>query len=359
MRFPWIVEDKLSAQAQDNYRIRFSRTPWDRSVRENVWRRHQHQDNQAKSGWQPGEERRRLLHFRDKYELIGDAFCLSEVYLFLHIKAPQAELAKYVDKVKWTEYGDLRLTLEMLNESAGYASMNMRIFNKQVSEVTLNRPWVLLNTGIRKVLPAGNPTRIAMEDLRSFCPAQVELGCGPSVEAGIPPLNYFHKLFSLHKDGRFVFKAEDDTFLEVLEDPEAWYKRAVHMQRQCLMAEPTPFYHHLKALHNQGHIVGPVLTNNFDGLPLSVGLEEHPLRQYDDKGVYPPIEFHPQARSLFVIGSHADRRKCQAHARAQGLRIVYIDPEGYDTDQGFCHYPLESPQDEDYIVNARACELRL
>ena len=145
-------------------------------------------------------------------------------------------------------------------------------------------------------------------------------------------------------------KAEDDDFLDFFANPDAWYDKSVFMHKQCLNAVPTPFYHKLKALHDAGSIVGPIINNNFDGLPLSVGLEELPLRKYDETGLYPPIEFHPAAKSLFVIGAHADRRKCQYHARNKGLKIVHIDPEGYDDNGQFIPYPLEAPQDEDFIL---------
>lgn len=127
------------------------------------------------------------------------------------------------------------------------------------------------------------------------------------------------------------------------------------MHSACLLANPTLFYKVLAELHNRGSIVGPVFTNNFDGLCLGIGLEEYCLRQYDTIGVYPPVFFHPQAKSLIVIGSHADRRTIQAQARKQGLQIIFIDPEGYNDGTP---YPLESPQDNDILVQMPAVKLK-
>lgn len=80
------------------------------------------------------------------------------------------------------------------------------------------------------------------------------------------------------------------------------------------------------------------------------------VRRYDETHVIPKIDFHPQAKSLFVIGSHADRRRIQHAARERGLLIVYVDPEGYRIGDQFNNYPLESPRDEDILFRVTADE---
>jgi hypothetical protein len=124
------------------------------------------------------------------------------------------------------------------------------------------------------------------------------------------------------------------------------------------LASPTRFYGLLKKMHDAGYLVGPVITNNFDGLLRKVGLPELLVRRYEDTHIVPQIDFHPLARSLIVVGSHADRRRIQAAARKKGLHVVYIDPEGFtgvDSKQ-FTPYPLESPQDSDYLFRFPATD---
>ena len=368
---PYLVQSNLSSEQHKNCCQRFGYSAeWDRSVRENVWRRHQEDKNKEASGWKIGDHRRRLVHFKDKYGLQGNDFYLTSTYLFLSLKLPKKELRLYQEKICDTWRQSNTLQLKMVESKVhiadmqhgretppDYSNLDVWLYSEPVSDRVLDKPWKILKTGIRERRPAGRPTTINRADLEQFFPAQIELGCGPSIETGIPPLNYFHNLFSLQKNGKFVFAADDDQLLDVFSDPAEWYSRAVVMHRQCLLAEPSPFYHKLKCLHDEGRIVGPILNNNFDGLPLSVGLEEFSLRQYDEDGLYPSIKFHPNAKSLIVIGSHADRRNCQAHARNHGLTVVYIDPEGYTIGDKFAPYPVESPQDQDYILRIPASEL--
>ena len=122
------------------------------------------------------------------------------------------------------------------------------------------------------------------------------------------------------------------------------------------MATVTQFYYDLKSLIDTGDILGPIMSNNFDGISLSLDIEELYLRGYDEKGIYPNIPIHPSAKSLIVIGSHADRRGAQQCARRAGLKIIFIDTEGYHTENGFLSYPLESPQDEDLVIKMSASE---
>ena len=80
------------------------------------------------------------------------------------------------------------------------------------------------------------------------------------------------------------------------------------------------------------------------------------MRQFDKDWVYPEVKFHPAAKSLLVIGSHADRRGTVGCARRAGLRVIHVDPEGYGTETGFVPYPIEAPTDEDFIIRKGATE---
>ncbi len=89
------------------------------------------------------------------------------------------------------------------------------------------------------------------------------------------------------------------------------------------------------------------------------------LRRYDTEAYFPiyrnerqeDVEFNPAARSLLVVGVHADRGLAQMRARQLGLRVIYIDPERYLAPDGsVIPYPVEAPQDGDLFVRMTAGE---
>ena len=71
----------------------------------------------------------------------------------------------------------------------------------------------------------------------------------------------------------------------------------------------------------------------------------------------PELQFDPKAKSLMVIGCHADRRGIERRARERGLKIIYVDPEGWWVDGKFFNYPLESPQSTDIVFKKTAHEV--
>ena len=50
------------------------------------------------------------------------------------------------------------------------------------------------------------------------------------------------------------------------------------------------------------------------------------------------------------MGAHADRRQVERQARAAGKKVIFIDPEGFYTKDGFEAYPIEGPKDDDLIL---------
>jgi hypothetical protein len=215
-------------------------------------------------------------------------------------------------------------------------------------------------------LQPGRPTYIDPEEIKAHLPAQVELGCGPSMEAGVPALSNLHQIYGVSRpDFSFVFRAADDSVLDMLADPESGYERMTSIHRACMLAEPTPFYRCLHDLWQSGHFVGPVISNNFDCLCVDMGLPEVSLRRYDTEAYFPlyldatdrDALIDPRAQSLLVIGVHADRRMVQRRARELNLKIIYIDPERYVAPGGGAiTYPVESPQDGDLFVQMTAGE---
>lgn len=79
------------------------------------------------------------------------------------------------------------------------------------------------------------------------------------------------------------------------------------MLRACFLAEPTPAMWALRELMDAGHLVGPVITNNFDVLAARAGLDECFMRRYDQ--AVPEVEWVDGGKALLVVGLHADRRR--------------------------------------------------
>jgi len=366
MRLPIKLQENLTERERANFDIRFRGY----EVRETVWRRHQSELNQDLSGWSGQNSlKRRVIHHRDRYGLIDNCFCVVEPYLFFHIRNCGDETEKYrqlvSDSMKeggWKSnghshvLGDLNCDTRSFEFGNGYHCFELMIYHNPPSAETLNRPWYLIEkVGIRKITPRGNPTYLPISELTSeIFPAHVELGCGPSLAAGIPPLNYLHQHYGVQHHKQFLFEAETDVIGSFLSDFEGTLRKTSKIHHACLIAEPTPFYHGLKQLHDSGHIVGEIITSNFDRLPASVGLPEHYRRRFDGTAIYPEIEFREDTKTLLVIGCHADRRNVISQARTQGKQIIFIDPEGY-LDTG-ASYPLESPQTGDIVINSTAEE---
>ncbi|MFD7378394.1 hypothetical protein ACFY13_50180 [Streptomyces mirabilis] len=66
---------------------------------------------------------------------------------------------------------------------------------------------------------------------------------------------------------------------------------------------------------------------------------------------------HLDAKALLVVGLHADRRHVAKRARAAGLKVFHVDPEGFRRPDGsWFEYPLEAPQTGDIVVRATAAD---
>lgn len=334
----------------------------DRRFRENVWRRHQSQENRAVSGWRSDvDQRRRLVHFLDSYTLLGDKFALNSVYLYEHYRAPRLEIEELADRVSsllgqcgWRgdRCGDIvcRYAIHTQHpfevfeyQDHDYQNFDIWFYSKEPSSELLLRPWLILSKGIRTQGQRQSPKYCSVSDILPYLPAQMELGCGPSIEAGIPPLNSMHKVYHLWDGDGFLFDGRKDQLMEgLLHDPTAKYRELSAIHVATVQADPPIFYKNLRWLYDRGIVVGPVFTNNFDGLARDVGVPEYHLRQHDSTGEYPNYSFDDRAKSLLVVGSHADRRGVQRAARQRGLPIIFVDPEGY----GESDYLLEEVKEE-------------
>ncbi|SEF12236.1 hypothetical protein SAMN05428954_6558 [Streptomyces sp. 2112.3] len=189
-----------------------------------------------------------------------------------------------------------------------------------------------------------------LSGLLNHLPFVVEAGCGTSIEAGVPPLHWLHEVYrvtaragnDLTQGYAFTLApAADSLIKEALTDTVRKVDDMVTMFRSLIIAEPTGAHHALKALHTAGAMVGPVATHNFDRLFARAGLKEAFMRRYDQRTTHMP--FPDDAKSLLVIGLHADRRSVQARARERGLPIFYLDTEGVTENGVHKPYLVEAP----------------
>jgi hypothetical protein len=391
MRFPLVVVPELDDAQIERYNrhIDSNESGWHRRFTESIWRRHQHPSNARLSGWRsPADQKRRLIHFYDEYGLEGRSFVLRGSYLWLnldlpgdHIEEYRAVIAAGLDVGRWqragTEAGaevwrrgDLVARVAVArchaederrgrSRPADFANLDVTVRTEgyAVPAEWAERPWrVFFDVGLRKTLRRGHPRLVEPEALLEHLPAQLELGCGPSIEAGIPHLSTLHRIYGVSRaDYGFVFRAEHDGLLSLFADPEKKYAEMTDIYRACMLARPTDFYRAVLEMTRRGLLVGPVITNNFDCQCADLGLAETSMRRYDWGPYYPKIEHDPRAKSLLVVGVHADRRLVQMRARERGLKILFVDPEAYvGPDGGRIHYPVEAPQDDDLFVRSTA-----
>ena len=374
--------------------IRFDKQFAGRKTLPLLWRRTQDALNKNQSGWVEGEARRRIIHSQDNYSIIekgenGYGLGISDLYLWIQTASPASETKQYaqelhnsLSKNKWDSQlaGGVPGTFNKDGISLSYHIKDSdphdiqagRLFppeytifeaelsgGKSVDQTIKNSPWLVLNSGIRQKDTRGNPEKISdLKKLREYFPMQVEVGCGPSTEAGIPPLHYFHQLYKVvDSSGQFIFSPKQDRLLQNLTSNILdFYTKSSVLYTKALQAGITPFYSLLKKLHNEGIVVGDIITNNLDGFCNLVGLSERNIRKYDKETLKTPVgEFDPRAKSLLIVGSHADRRHIAKAARNEGLKVIHVDPEGFTDEKGnFKPYPLEGPQTEDIHIKMTA-----
>ncbi|MFA6587848.1 MAG: hypothetical protein WCT08_02130 [Patescibacteria group bacterium] len=403
IKFPYIISLKVKDIKTWKKYYSGKNFQWDRSVDEGIWRRTQEKENAFFSGYhEKNDRRRRMIHFRHTYGLVKDkhnikALALQRSTIWLNYCFPNQEINQYLKdlntlfiKNNWTRNkhfqtldkkiqsfskSDLNIELNIFKNHPAdlhvkrifpknYSNLEISIFShKRPHPFFINRAFTILNSGMRKKDKRGNPKIINnVSELIKFFPAQVELGCGPAIEAKIPPLHYLHSVYSVGDpiSGKFTLSLSEDRFVRnIIIDQKESFHQMTYMYITCLTAKPSQFYKHLTNLHKKGYIVGSIITNNFDGLATKSGLKELMVRRFDEQHLIPNIQFHPKAKSLIVIGSHADRRKIQHAARRKKLKVLYIDPEGYLINGKFISYPLESVQNDDALVKKCAGDVFL
>ncbi|RDG36701.1 SIR2 family protein [Streptomyces corynorhini] len=365
------------------------------AIEEGIWRRTQDPANAEQSGWTEGSSgRRRVVHYRLHYGLDRtqpmERLVLEELYLYVSWLAPAAEIADHRRDVdqwltdgRWKptgdengrRHGDLYTTVAEYavhpqDERAGrdtpegFTSLDVAIHSEDygLTRAARNLPWDVLAGGIRVKGQRGKPTYADdLSGLLDHLPFVVEAGCGTSIEAGIPPLHWLHEVYrvtartgdDLTQGYAFTLAPSADTLVkEMLTETDRKVGDMVTMFQSVVLAEPTGAHRALKALHDAGAMTGPVATHNFDRLFARAGLAEAFMRRYDQRT--PHMPFPDDAKSVLVIGLHADRRAVQDRARERGLKIFYLDTEGVTENGVHKPYLIEGAREGDVVVRSEA-----
>ena len=347
---------------------------------EGMWFRNQRPENASQSCYvDETTKRRRYLHFYNTYINNKGYFSLKNVYIYVSNTLPKEENEKYLQKIlaplkqnfievekNTFELDDLCVYIKEYdvhpkNELANitfpenYSSLDVVITTKGYDyKPVYNRMWEHSTKMFRVPGIRQNPTYInSLEEIKDYLPAQVEMGCGPSISAGIDPLYVMHETYKVqdHHTKKFYF-GDADTFLEdFFKNPQKSLIYFSQTPLKCLKADPTSGYKAFKKVYDKGLFVGTVLNNNFDRLVKRMDIPEIILRTYQKDLYIQNIEFDPRAKSLITFGCHADRRQVEKQAREHGLKVIFIDPERFIKDGQEEKYPVEAPQDGDFVYN--------
>lgn len=350
-------------------------------VFEGIWFRSQEEVNKNVSGYIDNTTRnRRTIHYNHVFYVKDNYLMVKSSYIYLSIRLNNNEYDKYLN--------DIINTLENNNYIKSnniYIKDNLNIMinkydkhpydeiidnyktvdivvksdNLNNTDKLFNQVWNLQVKGIRERDTRGNPKYINdFNELKEYFPMAVELGCGPSIEAGVMPLYKLHEIYKVqrHSDGKFYFGTSDTLIKQIIEKDNVKFDEFYEIIAECIKAKPTNFHYNLKKMYDKKLFTMNLFNNNFDRLCKRIGINENILRVYKIENYFPKVIFDKDVKALLCIGTHADRRFIQRQARNQGLKIIYVDPEGFNTDNEFFKYEIEGAKDEDYILKMTASE---
>lgn len=353
----------------------------DEFVFEGIWFRSQEEVNKNVSGYIDNTTRnRRTIHYNHVFYVKDNYLMVKSSYIYLSIRLNNNEYDKYLN--------DIINTLENNNYIKNnniYIKDNLNIMinkydkhpydeiidnyktvdiivksdNLNNTDKLFNQVWNLQVKGIRERDTRGNPKYINdFNELKEYFPMAVELGCGPSIEAGVMPLYKLHEIYKVqrHNDGKFYFGTSDTLIKQIIEKDNVKFDEFYEIIAECIKAKPTNFHYNLKKMYDKKLFTMNLFNNNFDRLCKRIGINENVLRVYNIENYFPKVIFDKDIKALLCIGTHADRRFIQRQARNQGLKIIYVDPEGFNTDNEFFKYEIEGAKDEDYILKMTASE---
>lgn len=352
---------------------------------EGIWFRNQRPENKSKSGYiNETTQDRRYVQFYDAYDVVKEEgknyLRVADTYVYVSSTYDKKALKQYKNKIlkalkeeKFVKkangiFEKNNLVVELKeykthpkNEEAevtfpkNYKSLDVIFRTKGYNRQDQNeKMWRLSTKMFRNLDKREEPTYIEnIEEIKKYLPAQIEMGCGPSIEVNIPPLYEMHesyKVQSHEQNGKFYFKEEDDLMVNLIKHTQTMYERFSSVPQVIIKAKPTKAYDIFAKLYKQDLFVGTVLNNNFDRLVKRYNIPEFILRIYEKDKYLPKIDFDPRAKSLICFGTHADRRQVQRQARKAGLKVIFIDPEGFYNGNGFEPYPIEGPRTGDLIL---------
>lgn len=350
-------------------------------VFEGIWFRSQEEVNKNVSGYIDNTTRnRRTIHYNHVFYVKDNYLMVKSSYIYLSIRLNNNEYDKYLN--------DIINTLENNNYIKNnniYIKDNLNIMinkydkhpydeiidnyktvdiivnsdNLNNTDKLFNQVWNLQVKGIRERDTRGNPKYINdFNELKEYFPMAVELGCGPSIEAGLMPLYKLHEIYKVqrHSDGKFYFGTSDTLIKQIIEKDNVKFDEFYEIVAECIKAKPTNFHYNLKKMYDKKLFTMNLFNNNFDRLCKRIGINENILRVYNIENYFPKVIFDKDVKALLCIGTHADRRLIQKQAKNQGLKIIYVDPEGFNTDNELFKYEIEGAKDEDYILKMTASE---
>lgn len=378
MKFPYKV-CKLNKEEIDVFNKYFAYN--NEFIFDGVWFRSQEEVNKNVSGYIDNTTRnRRTVHYNHTFYIKDNYLMVKSSYIYLSIRLNNNEYDKYLN--------DIINALEKNNyikENNIYRKDNLIIMinkydkhpydeiidnyktvdiivksdNLNNTDKSFNQVWNLQVKGIRERDMRGNPKYINnINKIKEYFPMAVELGCGPSIEAGVMPLYKLHEIYKVqrHSDGKFYFGTSDTLIKQIIEKDNIKFDEFYEIIVECIKAKPTNFHYNLKKMYDKKLFTMNLFNNNFDRLCKRIGINENILRVYNIENYFPKVTFDKDVKALLCIGTHADRRLIQRQARNQGLKIIYVDPEGFNIDNEFFKYEIEGAKDEDYILKMTASE---
>lgn len=346
-----------------------------------VWFRSQDEVNKDVSGYIDNTTRnRRTVHYKHIFYVKDNYLMIKSSYIYLSVRLNMHEYNLYLNNIK--EYlnkynyiykdnhyikDNLMIIINEYDKHPydevidNYKTVDIIIKSDNISDTSslINQVWKLQVKGIREKDKRGNPKYVNdFKSLMEYFPMAVELGCGPSIEAGVMPLYCLHEIYKVqrHKDGKFYFGAYDDLIKQIISKDNIKFDEFYKIIVESIKAKPTEFHYNLKKMYDNNLFRMNLFNNNFDRLCKRININEKILRVYNIEDYFPKVTFDKDIKALLCIGSHADRRFIQKQARQSGLKIIYVDPEGFIENGKFVDYKIEGARDEDIILKMRAQE---
>jgi hypothetical protein len=188
----------------------------------------------------------------------------------------------------------------------------------------------LLNRRPRKQIPSGRYPAPVESRLRfsEIGPIAAYVGSGLSYESGLPTLASVHEVFGVDHlgDSDFTFGARDPIPQQLADSVAETFAQFARFHLLAAVATPSPSHERFARLYRDG-LLTRILTDNVDNLLSALGVAFTRTRGIGIFNDRFPLRFDRNEKTLLVVGVAADRRSIIQQARAQGLRIVVVNPE--------------------------------